>query len=522
MDLQNLVPVETWLQVFQACSKNDLRALILVSSYFRDICQPLLFQRQHFSAPHAWVDASTWIKAAEDLQWSRIRLLHLAKSRHASCVHSFTFEGNSELADVTQTVRNIRHIGLLAAKYAEVVHVFAATLGAYKNIRLLRISHLEINSSFRATLSSLDRLAELSMSRCSVVDVSGPVLSLQALSLTASNLKALTIDHSPAALAFMSTLITYSLPVLTHLTMNLSDLALERTPMFAFLEHCLQLIHITLSRPSSFSGAMPNSLPSTAIPNLASYNGPRSLVGLFSHNRPLTVLTRSSVSMRWLGLTIPIAVCSNVCAQIALLLPGLIKLDVRILSSGFSEQLQILSPGPPKRPRWFQLHDDDGVSDLGVITEVADSSKHQRLKWNRRVSPEPVMDERVPYLNDDGDVAMAVMVERRTALATEQAVPWTRQRKNARKKARASLRAIPAIPNRAPRYMYTMSGGSFMPPAELSPPIALSTATFEEFKDALAAQCLAFPVTLSSLKLSLILPGIVPHPPHSEGSGKTA
>ncbi|KAJ7174065.1 hypothetical protein C8R43DRAFT_821086, partial [Mycena crocata] len=298
------IPTEICLQIFQLCSKEDLRDLTLVSRFFRRVCQLLLFQDQALTAP---VDVSDWVSVTESVYRSKLRLINLAASSHASTVRKWSFHGNSKLASWPRVLPNIPHIHLLPETYIDLLDVFRTTVGLYRSLRSLRLSDLDIDPDFRRHLACLERLQDLHMSHCTMSGRTGPLLELRRLTLTSGSrhshgpsqpiqlvspgtIRNLSIDSSDDACALLESLGKHTLSSLTDLTVRLSDLATERSLLFDLLEHCPHLTRIDISRPSTLMGSMPISLPSTAIPSLKSFKGSRSLAGLFMLNRPVAIV----------------------------------------------------------------------------------------------------------------------------------------------------------------------------------------------------------------------------------------
>ncbi|KAJ7167224.1 hypothetical protein C8R43DRAFT_169035 [Mycena crocata] len=492
MDSPSDIPVETWLQILQSCSKQELRSLALVSSYFRDLCQPLLFEEQYFTARQGWISESPWIPVTERLHWSKIRLRNLAASSHALSVRHWSFHANPEIAGLPDRIPTVLNINLLPETYNSVVEVFSSTLTAYENLRSLHLSRFTIDGTIRTTLTSLGRLDELKMSGCILLGRTGPLLPLRSFALIESahpvqsgpeesmqlvspeTLRTLTIDGSPDACTLLTTVGKLPFPILSNLTVRLSTLPDERALVFAFLDRCPCLSHIDVSAPSSFSGTMPVRLSPTTIPRLTSFKGPRSLAPLFTHNRPVTaveladhvhdsasrlsreilrtlqVLTESPVALRSLTLDLSLGATAEVCAQIGALFPELQALTLRIV--------------PPGRNGLRTAHDDEGgmfsMHELMELRATEDDMGRGFLQ---------AVDERVPNLPDDEDVAAAAMIQRRNILSRARGHHASFRRAEFSPEPQQVQPPVAHPAPRVPGFMYTMGGTSFPPPTPITP-----------------------------------------------------
>jgi hypothetical protein len=128
----NTVATEIWARFWFYSSPTDLRRLVLVCRYFRDICQPFLFQRQRFRAPDsADFDPEFWLDSVRDLHRSTIRLRKLGGSIHASSVRSWNFDGHDGYASLVDTHPNILNITSMEETYLKLVRIFADTLAVH-------------------------------------------------------------------------------------------------------------------------------------------------------------------------------------------------------------------------------------------------------------------------------------------------------------------------------------------------------------------------------------------------------
>ncbi|KAJ7708657.1 hypothetical protein B0H17DRAFT_1174051 [Mycena rosella] len=369
------VPAELWLRIWQSSSRQDLQNLIFVSHYFRDLCQPLFFRHQRFKVPQLHeIDGRNWVPTTRHLHNSQIRLRKLAATR-ALAVREWDFRGSLKLSSLIQDLPEILHIHLIPETYSKLVQTFCTTLGDYQNLRSLHLFGFTVDSPFRQSLASLERLEELAMEGCETTGRTGPLLTLRHLYLTAARhlsslpssqrppdntpiqpiditspqeLRTLTVDASRDACALLPAL--YSNNVVS-LHIRLSENTQERSLAFAFLEHSPQVAHIEISRPSTLSGTLPRRLPLTAIPNLTSFKGSASLAGLIISERPVSAvefsgsvhrkegiikaladITHSSVPLRSLSLDIPIEALLEISATIATHFPGLRELSFGLLT----------------------------------------------------------------------------------------------------------------------------------------------------------------------------------------------
>ncbi|KAJ6578854.1 hypothetical protein DFH09DRAFT_1361208 [Mycena vulgaris] len=375
------VPAEIWLRIWHSSSRRDLQNLVFVCRYFRDLCQPLIFRHQRFTAPQLNdVYAGNWMSVTRHLHNSQIRLRKLAAHTHASAVRIWHFDGSLKLAGLVQNHPRISHIHLIPETYAQVVQTFCTTLGNYQNLRSLHVSAFIVDPAFREILTSLGRLEHLDMEGCRIQGRTGPLLALRHLSLTASRrfsfmpssqrllakapkkpiritspetLRTLTIDGSRNACALLPALHSNNI---VNLHIKLSEVAQERSLALAFLEHCPHVAYIEISCPSTLVGTVPRSLPPTAISNLRSFKGPLSLGGLFTSDRPvdivefsgpvrrkeeitkgLSAIAHTSVALHSLSLDIPMEALVDISAAIKTHFPELGELSLWISGPGAME-----------------------------------------------------------------------------------------------------------------------------------------------------------------------------------------
>ncbi|KAJ7436346.1 hypothetical protein FB451DRAFT_1307536 [Mycena latifolia] len=307
VDYAAKIPTEIWTRCWSSSSPHDLRRLVFICRYFRDICQPLLFEHQRFRSPDAEeIDRSNWRSAIKDIRRSTIRLKKLVASPHASSVRSWYFRGNLGYPSLVETHPMIINIGLVDETYTTLVATFCSTLGTQQNIRSLRLESMTIDTAFREALSSLSRLEELTLESCDIVARKGRLLSLHAFTLvrftpdqgdaycdqplelvSPETLHALTIGTSRDSRALLSVLSdeTLTFPNLVTLSMELTNAAVAS--FMTFLERCPQLTQLDISK-SFVSDPIQTHLAPATIPLLRAFKGPRLLAAPFVLDRPVS------------------------------------------------------------------------------------------------------------------------------------------------------------------------------------------------------------------------------------------
>ncbi|KAJ7712251.1 hypothetical protein B0H14DRAFT_3524117 [Mycena olivaceomarginata] len=308
----NTVATEIWARFWFYSSPTDLRRLVLVCRYFRDICQPFLFQRQRFRAPDsADFDPEFWLDSVRDLHRSTIRLRKLGGSIHASSVRSWNFDGHDGYASLVDTHPNILNITSMEETYLKLVRIFADTLAVYQNLRSLHLSNLTLDSELRQTLAGLIRLDRLYLFSCSITSRTGPLLALREFQLgwswggrdedadhpvdlvSPERLRVLSLSEEPQCgavlAAFSANHSTFQSLVTLSIELNDSLVAI----FLRFLRQCPQLTQLELTQSSFFSRSprrLPGPLPVDIIPRLCSFKGPRALAAFFVSDRPLAIL----------------------------------------------------------------------------------------------------------------------------------------------------------------------------------------------------------------------------------------
>ncbi|KAJ7431968.1 hypothetical protein FB451DRAFT_1483477 [Mycena latifolia] len=267
------LPPEIWLRIWYLCSKEDLRSLISVCRYFKDLWHPLLFRHQRLTAlPDSYVSHLNWMTTTRRLHRANMSLRELAASCYVDSVRAWEFCGRMELSGLPGMYPNVLHVHLVPETYEKAVQRFTSTLGAYRNLRSMHVSRFVLDSAFRDALSSLGHLESLHM-----IDWLRSLTTIpRTIPSTLCPQKHCAPDN------------------LVDLKIRLSDRLTDRSVAIAFLERCPHVAHIEISHPSTLSGTLPVRLPHAAIPNVASFKVPTSLGGLITLDRPATAVVFSS------------------------------------------------------------------------------------------------------------------------------------------------------------------------------------------------------------------------------------
>ncbi|KAF7334594.1 hypothetical protein MVEN_02289300 [Mycena venus] len=310
------VPTEVWARCWSHCSPQDLRCLVLVSPCFREVCQRLLFEHQHFSGPSAMmVDNSNWMEALRDIHRSILRLQKLAANKHLlSYVKSCEFEGSFDISSIAWSCPGVKKVHLLEEACDSFLKLFADTLGAFSNLRVLYLTSVKIDEGLRTVLLSL-KLEELAFISCDVSCWTETILPLQKFTMkpmmpegdvpksdiqplhivSPDTLRMLTIGGHRNSTALFAGFAQESkvFPNLVSLSIELWDAALPR--LITFLERCPQLEELEISK-SELSRLPRAPLCASVIPLLHSFKGPRLLAAFFGRARPIEVIELSSGS----------------------------------------------------------------------------------------------------------------------------------------------------------------------------------------------------------------------------------
>ncbi|KAJ7478703.1 hypothetical protein B0H11DRAFT_2028362 [Mycena galericulata] len=297
------LPTEIWERCWSSCHNGRLRRLVLVCRLFREICQPLLFAKQIFHAPDVeYITPQNWKHFSHHIVASTHRLQQVRGSPRVRAVRRLAFIGSFEL-DLSWAHPTVTHILDLNAAYLSAVRTFTEALSQYLQLRVLYLSNLTIDTNFRQQLAALPNMVDLTLVDCDIACRVAAPLALRRLTISGAfsedtgvafplsivsqvSLQALYLQHTPDG---ASVLYAFVPGVLFN---DLSDLQISLTEeiaarFFAFLEDCPRLEHIAiLSAPMS----LPQSLSSAAIPRLASFYGPTSLVETFVCRRPVNAI----------------------------------------------------------------------------------------------------------------------------------------------------------------------------------------------------------------------------------------
>ncbi|KAJ7691844.1 hypothetical protein B0H14DRAFT_3906149 [Mycena olivaceomarginata] len=501
VDYGTKVPTEVWSRCWSIASPHDLRRLVLVCQYFRDICQPFLFHHQRFMAPDPQeIDRTNWIPTVRDLHRSTVRLKKLAGGHHVSSVRSWHFRGNLEFPDLVETYRLITNIGMVEETYMNLVQTFSGTLSLYRNLSSLRLGYFTIDAPFREALSSLERLDELQLDSCDIMARRGGLLSLHKFTLarfasdrghdhcdqpleivSPATLHTLSIDNSRDSRALLFTLADESItfPNLVSVSVELFD-ATAKT-FLAFLASCPYLTQLRITK-SFLSGPIRDRLAATTIPLLRVFNGPRLLAAPFISDRPVSVIdlaggsgfedenkpmkkdiirdlidiAHSSVAVHSLSLCASLPIAIELCAAIAIHFP-----DLRELALGLREP-------PPVREFRPASTDDSDLSEL----ETSDM--------------EVEVDDRTVELPDNCSLdSLSSFGGSPNIILSEDS---------------ACEGGIPDV--LLPGHMYTTSGRIFPPPPQQPASPAAAPKSLASFINCICSGLISLPAPLVSLRLA--------------------
>jgi hypothetical protein len=300
---------ETWEHCCSYCDAQALRQLSLVSPYFRELCQRLLFRRQTVVVPHT-TTRTNWITMAKKTHKKAVALKAVAADpRLAKYVREWNYKGGYGL-DFRRTWPEIINISVLQDAWELVSATFAITLGAYTAVTVLHFEDLTINTAVRAALESLESLQELSLASCEIVARNGILLPVRVLTLSTigltrgthdsplhivapHNLHRLIVGGSDDAKPFLAALTIQPLPRLVHLSITVT---LHVALLFvSFLDVCPHLEHLHVKSDITFDFSrvrlllelLPDPLPESMLPMLKSFRGPFPLAGRFVRDRPV-------------------------------------------------------------------------------------------------------------------------------------------------------------------------------------------------------------------------------------------
>ncbi|KAJ7247037.1 hypothetical protein C8J57DRAFT_1359885 [Mycena rebaudengoi] len=296
---------EVWEYCWAYCSNRQLQSLVLVCRLFRDICHPLLFSDLEFSAPDVEsISEENWKDSDQYIVSERLRLLQIARSRHAWAVHRLDFLGCFEL-DLVWLYPTVPEIYSLQTDYLATVETLLPMLHAFQQLRQVHLCELTVDESVRTALCALPRLTDLTLDVCDITSRISPLLPLRRFALSgdvsdsAGMLSPLHIVSSKYLHTLdlqsweegASTLASFrpgeAFRNLVDLTIAVSDDI--ASTFFVFLADCPMLERLDLlSTPSLVH---PHRVPAATIPLLNSFHGSLHLVMAFVCGRPVDALT---------------------------------------------------------------------------------------------------------------------------------------------------------------------------------------------------------------------------------------
>ncbi|KAJ6535282.1 hypothetical protein DFH09DRAFT_1369663 [Mycena vulgaris] len=381
------VATEVWFHCFTYCDNQRLRRLSLACRFFQALCEPLLFHSQTISAPSA--HPGTWISTTQNLHQTAHRLAKLANSTHAASVRSWHWAGSTMLANQLVTrFPAITNIRAMQDTWLRLVGTFTTTLGAYQRLTRLHITHLTVDTEFRATLGSLKLLQDLTLHYCEVDCRTGDVLPLRAFAflgmrgpseqdqlhlVSTDNLQRLKIDDSSDGGCLLSALVIHPFPHLVDLTTSLSDTVADL--FFRCLAACPRLESLTIIYSITTSATtIPAILPDTTIPFLKSFDGPHSLAGLFIRSS-LRAISHTASSLQSLTIDPP-------------MLPTFVPASFAAIGKLFPD-LQQLTIELAETPQTLDAFDDDVEPDPAEYSDEETEYIDNRTVelWDGSMSP---------------------------------------------------------------------------------------------------------------------------------------
>ncbi|KAJ7473590.1 hypothetical protein B0H11DRAFT_1338534 [Mycena galericulata] len=432
-DYVEKLATEIWVACWSLCKPAELRRLSLTCRYFRTLCQPLLFRRQMVVAPHDMVDRHNWIKVTMDLHNRAEGLNQLAVSPHAASVREWLFMGDrASVAELLPRLPLITNIRILADTWSRLVTIFTTTLGAYRQMTELCLDNITVDPKMWAALESLDLLEEVSLRECEIVVREGPLLRLQRFILSGwddfrskdecgqldlvapQTLQRLTVGGLIEGKLLLSTLIRHSLPHLSYLSVTLTMRNSEL--VFALLNSCPQLesirIHYGEFRPKNLP-ALPDRLPSAAIPLLKSFTGPFKLARLFVRDRPVenVLLSRSTAGTEEVLSTLT-AICHGSTPLLSLSIEPALHADAipEVLTAigSFFPELRILSIELIDEEREFSdtvtndEDEDDSGSEDEIDARIVELPEGEMAATDREAgaAPPALEDNKLPELSE--------------------------------------------------------------------------------------------------------------------------
>ncbi|KAJ7183422.1 hypothetical protein C8R46DRAFT_1344261 [Mycena filopes] len=300
----NDFPTELWVRCWSQSSVPDLCSLALVSRHFRELCQPLLFQRQTLQTPSAGGSQSLRERKeySRRLKQSTARLDALVASPHLTAVKSWVFSGDRRPG---MTWDNEAQEAAARKASAPIFRLFTKTLAKCENVRSLTLCFTSIDKPMKKAILGLKHLKSLELESCDLLLWKKPDLRVEELTLgqspglwetpagalhivTPEPLRLLTVNDPGIGLSLLTGFTERGSDPLTNLTtlcLHLNPLLVPKIP--AFLARCPQLHTLEISKTAGLTGTPPDALPATTIPLLRVFKGPRFLATYVVGGRPL-------------------------------------------------------------------------------------------------------------------------------------------------------------------------------------------------------------------------------------------
>jgi hypothetical protein len=298
-------PTEVWEMSWICASIKDLKALSSSCRLFRDICQPLLFERLKCLGPLLdEISPTKPEKTVEQMKRSRDRLHSIASNaKISSMVQSWTFdlptESKNISTDIDAMIRDYPATEQIIHLSRAICSTFSSTIGVYTNLSELTIVCFQFTPNFCEALASLPKLTMMHIMFCGVdcpVSFGGIALehfvcgyegwgSQDALGylVSGSKLEQLELLY-PATAGPCLKVFAVSGPLPHLVALNLHLDGGSKDVFYQFLDCCPQLKCIRLEAPPTFAGV---TLPETSIPTLRAFQGPLEIAGVFAGGRPV-------------------------------------------------------------------------------------------------------------------------------------------------------------------------------------------------------------------------------------------
>ncbi|KAF7348630.1 hypothetical protein MVEN_01381000 [Mycena venus] len=310
IDYLHLFPPEIWLACWTLCSLQQLRRISLVCKLFRSLSLPFVFEHQTFDALAltGGIGRDNWIDRVRHLHRIAVRLDRLVQNPYAPMVRSWNVSFPKR--PIGRFHPDIQNIHLFDKLYERILTTFSATLGLYHNLSSLHIYGLLIDAPFRATLTSLSKLDDLTLFDCDIVAQEG-FLRLRSFTMISGFRNFWPENEGPFQIASPDSLCTLEiinlrdrqisllltgfgpgrLPCLVDLYIDLQNNN-DAVALFQFLEQCPNLESLKINAPrTDFPGHYIWQIPdvsSETIPLLRILAGPPRLIQLLTLNRPVT------------------------------------------------------------------------------------------------------------------------------------------------------------------------------------------------------------------------------------------